>query len=127
MLANLHAFAGWCPEALAEADRTNCRFDCGQVYGLCGRRALALEFARNREAALEHQYVDPVHIAWIYAALGDKERTLQWYEEGYRTRSPMMVYLKVDASVARASPTLNDDLYNAPRFQDLLRCMNFPL
>jgi hypothetical protein len=57
LLANLHAFAGWRPEVLAEADRTNCRFDCGQVYGLCGRRALAPEFARNREAALKHQYV----------------------------------------------------------------------
>jgi hypothetical protein len=38
----------------------------------------------------------------------------------------MMVYLKVDTLVARASPTIKDDLYDDPRFQDLLRRMNFP-
>jgi hypothetical protein len=58
--------------------------------------------------------------------LGDKEKALQWYEEGYRKRSTMMVYLKIDALVGRASPTVNDAIYDAPRFQELLRRMNFP-
>jgi TolB-like protein/DNA-binding winged helix-turn-helix (wHTH) protein len=125
-LTNLYAFKGMCAEALATADKFNCGGDCAKAYGLCGRKALARKYARELEAASKREYVDPVHIAWVYVGLGDKEKVLQWYEEGYRKRSTMMVYLKIDELVGRASATVNDAIYDDLRFQDLLRRMNFP-
>jgi TolB-like protein/DNA-binding winged helix-turn-helix (wHTH) protein/Tfp pilus assembly protein PilF len=125
-LTNLYVNKGMCAEALAAADKFNCGIDCAKQYALCGRRELAQKYARELEAASKREYVDPIHIAWVYVGLGDKEKALQWYEEGYRKRSTMMVYLKIDELVGRASATVNHAIYDDPRYQDLLRRMNFP-
>jgi tetratricopeptide (TPR) repeat protein len=52
------------------------------------------------------------------ASLGEKEEALQWLEKGYERRAPLMNSIKGD-------PRL-DSLHSEPRFQDLLRRMNFP-
>ncbi len=63
-------------------------------------------------------YVLPMHIAALYAHAGRKDRALDWLEKAYQERDPLMVYLNVE-------PTW-DSLRSDPRFQDLLRRMNFP-
>ena len=50
--------------------------------------------------------------------LANKDDALRWLEIGYRERATNMIYLQTD-------PRL-DDLRSDPRFQDLVRRMNFP-
>jgi hypothetical protein len=50
--------------------------------------------------------------------LGDKQQALAWLEKAYEDRTFFMVNLKVEPEL--------DPLRSAPRFQDLLRRMNFP-
>jgi serine/threonine-protein kinase len=94
------------------------------------RDALGHAFAasdRKREAHLvlnqlkslsTQTYVSPYAIALIYVGLGEEEQALEWLEKAYEDRSFLMIYLKVDPKL--------DPLRGAPRFQDLLRRMNFP-
>ncbi|HEY7514077.1 MAG TPA: hypothetical protein VIC87_06345 [Vicinamibacteria bacterium] len=50
--------------------------------------------------------------------LGEEDRALEWLERAYARRDKGLVYLKVEA--------LLDPLRSRPRFQGLLRRMNFP-
>lgn len=63
-------------------------------------------------------YVPAIRIALLYAHAGEKDRALEWLEKAYEEREPFMVYLGVDLQW--------DSLRDDPRFQDLLRRMNFP-
>ena len=66
----------------------------------------------------KHRYVSPYFVATIYAGLGDRDQALKNLEETYADRNEMLGWLKVDP--------LMDSLRSDPRFQDLLRRMNFP-
>jgi TolB-like protein/Tfp pilus assembly protein PilF len=60
-------------------------------------------------------------IGWtarFHAQLGNKDQALAWLEKGYEKHDGQMNLLKVDPSL--------DPLRDDPRFQDLLRRMNFP-
>ncbi|MBA3770082.1 MAG: hypothetical protein H0X08_06260 [Blastocatellia bacterium] len=69
-----------------------------------------LELSRQR-------YVSPYSVALIYNGLDDKEQTLAWLERGYRERTALMTFLKVE-------PKWNN-LHGDPKFQDLMRRMAF--
>ena len=83
--------------------------------GYAGAMRLAAETlaARSKRA-----YVQPTAIAGLYVSAGEKDRALDWLEKAYQERAPQMVYLNVE-------PTW-DSLRDDPRFQSLLRRMNFP-
>jgi TolB-like protein/DNA-binding winged helix-turn-helix (wHTH) protein/Tfp pilus assembly protein PilF len=66
----------------------------------------------------KREYVSPMTLVAAYARLGNTEQTLGWLEEAYRERAPGLSSLKVDPFF--------DFLRSNPRFQDLLRRMNFP-
>jgi hypothetical protein len=53
-----------------------------------------------------------------YAGMGDINRAFEWYERGLEERSPTMICMRVDS----AAGSVRRD----PRFQVLLREMNFP-
>ena len=57
-------------------------------------------------------------IAIVYAALGDKDHALAQLEQAYQDRSQWMAFLRVDPEM--------DSLRSDPRFQDLMRRLNFP-
>jgi len=58
-------------------------------------------------------------IATIYAGLGQKDRALQFLEKAYQEKSPDLAYfIKADLRI--------DSLRFDPRFQDVMRRMNFP-
>jgi TolB-like protein/Tfp pilus assembly protein PilF len=59
-----------------------------------------------------------LRIARLYSYGGEKDRALEWLEKAYEERVQDMIYLRV-------SPTW-DPLRDDPRFQDLVRRMNFP-
>lgn len=89
---------------------------CGRVYGLAGRReyALALADRLNRSQV----YLDPYNMAWLRDGLRDNDVTIVWLERGYREHSPGMIGLRVE--------TWTEGLRLNPRFQALLRKMDFP-
>ena len=60
----------------------------------------------------------PTRIAALYAHAGRKDRALDWLEKAYEERVTTIAHLRADPNW--------DDLHDEPRFQDLLRRMNFP-
>jgi tetratricopeptide (TPR) repeat protein len=60
----------------------------------------------------------PTGTAMIHARLGDREAAFEWLEKGFEMRTRSMVNINVEPQF--------DDLRSDPRFQDLLRRMNFP-
>jgi hypothetical protein len=100
------------------------------AYALGGRRADANRVLRQLEDIAKGQgpapawhgrtpsgYVCPYEVAGAYAQLGNKDRAFTWLDKAYQSRS-CMYWLRLD-------PRL-DSLRLDPRYQDLLRRMNFP-
>ncbi|MCP5115455.1 MAG: hypothetical protein GY953_31905 [bacterium] len=54
----------------------------------------------------------------VYSALGDVDASSQWFVTAYQDRDPMLV-------TPKAAPIF-DPYRSDPRFQDLLKRMNFP-
>jgi len=90
----------------------------GEAYAAAGCRDEALKVLDQLFELSKQRYVTPYGVARIHATLGNKEEALHWLDAAYRQRAEWMVLLKVD-------PCL-DDLRPDPRFQDLMRRMNFP-
>jgi len=89
----------------------------GYAYAKAGRKDEALRLLEELEELSKQRYVTPLAKAYTYIALGD-ERTFQALEEAYRQRCPSLVWARVT--------TYLDEVRSDPRFQDLLRRMNFP-
>lgn len=112
-------------EALAEAKNHYTALGDGRVvaalerghteggYREAMRRAAVTLAGRSKQT-----YVNPVLIAHVYALSGEKDRALDWLEKAYQEGASLLVYLRVEP--------LYDPLRDDPRFQDLLRRMNFP-
>ena len=62
--------------------------------------------------------VRPTDIARMYARVGEKDLALDWLEKAYQERSGILIYL----NVSRFFASLQSD----PRFQQIIRRMNFP-
>lgn len=90
----------------------------GRAYALAGHRRKAQKILEDLKLRAKREYVSPYDIALLHAGLGDTERALQSLEIAYQSRAEGIVSLKVD-------PRLKD-LRPNPRFQDLLRRMDFP-
>jgi DNA-binding winged helix-turn-helix (wHTH) protein/TolB-like protein len=121
-----YLFEGKFPEAIGEfekaaADGGNERLIAmllGSAYALWGKHGLAEQQFREMNRIAEQEYVPPFWFAVVYASLGDKQKALDWLDRAYREHDAYMVFLK-------ASPWL-DPLHREPRFQQLVRKMNFP-
>ncbi len=90
----------------------------GRAYALWGRPGEARRILDELLSGNPKGYAGPFHIAQIYCALGQKDEALRWLEEAYREHDGNIVLLKVFPAW--------DSLRSDPRFQDLLRRMNFP-
>jgi TolB-like protein/DNA-binding winged helix-turn-helix (wHTH) protein len=88
------------------------------VYGLAGKRSETQKIIRELKERSRHHYVFPSVFAYAYLGLGDKEQALTFLERAYEEQDQGVFLLKV-------SPLL-DPLRPEPRFQALLRRMNFP-
>jgi len=89
-----------------------------QGYAQSGYRGAMRRAADIRAARSRKTYVLPCDVAMLYVWAGEKAQALAWLEKGLEVRDPNMPYVSVD-------PTY-DTLRTTPRFQDLLRRMNFP-
>src|ERR1700691_1718659 len=92
--------------------------ELARVYALAGRAAEARKALADLLAAAKRQYVPKYTIATVYAAMADKDQALAQLEQAYQDRSSWFAFMKVDPEV--------DSLRSDPRFQDLMRRMNFP-
>jgi TolB-like protein/DNA-binding winged helix-turn-helix (wHTH) protein/Tfp pilus assembly protein PilF len=103
-------------EALADVQSYSSNLsDLGFVLGRAGRvqeARLALEQLKRLH---EQRPVDPVSVARVYVATGDREQALTWLERAREQRSSAMLALKVDPAW--------DRLHDEPRFQALLRAV----
>ena len=89
----------------------------GFAYARAGRKDEALRLLEELEELSRQRYVTPIARAFTYAGLRD-ERMFEALEEAYQQRCPTLVWMRIAAHW--------DDWRADPRFQDLLRRMNFP-
>jgi len=89
------------------------------AYAATGRREETKKILSEWEHQSETSYVSSYMIATVYAGLGDKDEAFKFLEKAYQEKSSDLPYfLKADLRI--------DSLRSDPRFQDLLRRMNFP-
>jgi eukaryotic-like serine/threonine-protein kinase len=89
------------------------------AYAGAGKKREAEKILSELQRRSQTSYVSPYMIATIYARLADKDRAFEFLEKAYQERSSDIVYfLKSDLRI--------DNLRSDPRFQDLVRRMNFP-
>ncbi len=86
-----------------------------QEAGFGGARRYYLAWATERAKT---KYVDPLSTAREYATLGEVDAAFEWLERAYQERNSQLVYLGI-------LPTW-DPLRSDPRFDDLLRRINYP-
>ena len=74
-----------------------------------GRRAEAQKALDKLEQLRKTQYVEPLLVTWICAALGDQKTLVLWVKRGIEARSTQFLYV-----------TLWKDMYATPEVQELL-------
>ena len=89
------------------------------AYATTGKRSEAEKILHEWLRREETSYLSPYMIATVYASLGHKDDAFEYLEKAYQERSSDLPYfLKADLRM--------DSLRSDPRFQDLMRRMNFP-
>jgi TolB-like protein/Flp pilus assembly protein TadD len=126
MLANVYQGKGMYQEAICEREKAIelgagapvFTAELGATYAAAGQRDKALEALNQLQELSKQRYVMAYWIALIHTGLKEKDAAFAWLEKAYRERSATLAFAKVD-------PRL-DCLRSDPRFQDLMRRMNFP-
>ena len=91
----------------------------GYAYAKSGQRDEAIKILNQlQERANRGEYVQPIGIAWIYTALGDKDQAFVWLDRAFADRSYLLRYVKTGP--------MYDPLRSDPRFTDLLKRMRLP-
>ena len=88
------------------------------TYGIAGKTEEARRALHDLHELSKAQYVDPTMFAIAHASLGENEQAFEFLEQAYMDRDNFITYLRV-------LPQL-DLLRHDPRFQDLVKRMNFP-
>jgi TolB-like protein/DNA-binding winged helix-turn-helix (wHTH) protein/Flp pilus assembly protein TadD len=87
------------------------------AYAVSGRKAEARKILNELKQQMKQRHVSPFNIAEIHTGLGEKDRAFEWLEKAYEERDEDLIFIR--------DPIL-DSLRPDPRFQSLLRRMNFP-
>lgn len=90
----------------------------GSIYAASGKRNEALNAVHQLEELSKQRYVMPDWIAYVYACLNEKDEAFHWLNKAYDRRSPWLAYA--------AGFFWLDNLRSDPRYDALLRRMNFP-
>jgi len=105
-------------KAAALSDTPHQRATLAHGYAMAGRRTEAQRILRELERLSRTTYVSPYDIAVVRLGLGENERAMDLLETVYQEYPENLRHLKV-------RPWF-DPLREDPRFQALLRRMNFP-
>jgi TolB-like protein/DNA-binding winged helix-turn-helix (wHTH) protein/Tfp pilus assembly protein PilF len=90
----------------------------GHAYAAAGKTREATGVLERLKSTSPRRYVSPFEMAALCTGLHRKDDAFVWLEKAYEERDSYMACLRFE-------PTL-DPLRSDPRFQDLLRRMNFP-
>jgi serine/threonine protein kinase/tetratricopeptide (TPR) repeat protein len=90
----------------------------GNAYARAGMKEEAYKVLDELKSLSRSSHVPPITMAYIYVGLDEKDQAIQWLEKGYELRQYEMTEIKLDP--------IWDPLRSDPRFQDLVRRMNFP-
>jgi TolB-like protein/DNA-binding winged helix-turn-helix (wHTH) protein/Tfp pilus assembly protein PilF len=88
------------------------------IYGLQGRNDEAEALIKELRETARHRYVSGFFFAEAYVGLGQNDQAITWLDHAYEEHDQWMVF-------ANSYPGL-DRLHSEPRFQALMRRMNFP-
>ena len=88
------------------------------AYGLAGKNREALELINELKEKAQQGHISGFFFADAYLGLGERDQALTWLERAYEDRDEEMVFIKADPRW--------DVLRTEPRFEALLRRMNFP-
>jgi len=110
-------------EAIAQfsghAFEKNIFWELGYIYGIAGERQKAEELLDiYLELALK-EFVWPSSIAIIYAGMKETDKAMEWLEKTYEQQEGWLPLLQTEP--------MFDNLRSDPRFQDLIKRMNFPV
>jgi hypothetical protein len=86
--------------------------------GLDGRKREAEELIDDLKETARHRYVSGFFFAEAYVGIGQRDQAVTWLERAYEDHDQWMVFVN-------SYPGL-DRLRSEPRFEALLRRMNFP-
>ena len=87
--------------------------DLGHAYAKSGRVDEAHAVLERLDELSNSRYVAPSERAYVYAGLGDLDRSFEWLEKAYDERSGDLLF-------ARVWP-IGKDIGHDPRFSDLMR------
>jgi serine/threonine protein kinase/tetratricopeptide (TPR) repeat protein len=128
-LAHNYTMKGMYAEAIVHADKVESislsvddhllLSTVGGDYARSGRQDKAQEILEKLLGLPKEKSVDPMIVAGIYAALGDKDKAFDWLTKAYEARSGLMVYLQAYGQ------TFLKDLSSDPRYIELLNKMGF--
>jgi len=88
------------------------------AYASAGRRKEAQQLLDELTQISKKRKVQAWWFASMHAALGNKDQAFEWLDKAYQERPSEMIFFRV-------SPEM-DPLRSDPRYQDMLRRMNFP-
>jgi TolB-like protein/DNA-binding winged helix-turn-helix (wHTH) protein len=88
------------------------------AYGFAGKKREAQKLIGELKAMAQQHYVPPIFFMHVYSGVGDTDKALMWTERAYEDHDHYLFWLKVSPSF--------DALRSEPRFQAVLRSMNFP-
>jgi len=88
----------------------------GVAYAKAGQKENALDVATALEKYMSNW--NAWSLAEIYAALGDKDKAINFLEEAYKLRQDFMPWIRYDYNLN----ILKDD----PRFKDIVKRLNLP-
>ncbi|HEV2398075.1 MAG TPA: winged helix-turn-helix domain-containing protein [Candidatus Sulfotelmatobacter sp.] len=125
-LGTAYIFEGKYPEAVQQFQQELADGGDGEIvsallgvaYARWGKNTQAEQQLHDLKRASAQEYVPPFWFAMLYASLGVSQKALDALDQAYREHDAYMVFLKV-------TPFL-DSLHSDPRFQKLVRGMNFP-
>jgi TolB-like protein/DNA-binding winged helix-turn-helix (wHTH) protein len=118
-----YAHKGMYAEAIAKAKtcesnsaKPGCLAALAYVYGVAGKKREAKATLSRLTDMSHRRYVYPTRFAIAYLGL-DKDQALTWLERAYDEKDPSLFWLKVGP--------IYDPLRSEPRFQALMRKLNF--
>lgn len=120
MLGLTYVELGRHDDALREFEKCiSCPWAFGVAYAAMGRTEDALEVIGSYLERVKTESFLTGFIAFQYAAIGDKDQAFEWLERAYENGDSWPESMLVEP--------LFDPLRDDPRFDDLVRRMNFPV